>query len=195
MYVRNVKQVLRATDAGFDERRYGFNGLIDLLRACQREGLVRLERDRRGGLRVFQGPSLQQQRPSAAEPLDSGTEALTQPSEASPGEQVFMPETIEIEPPAAETSGSEHLEASPAEEQPQAADRPKGARRGRGSRGAKPSAERHPKASGERETKQPSGERGARKTGARKAAGAPRRASTRTRRTAASDNTDDSSGS
>jgi uncharacterized LabA/DUF88 family protein len=55
MYLRNVKQILRA--AGFDERRYGLGGLIDLLRACQRDGLVRLERDRRGGLRVFQGPA------------------------------------------------------------------------------------------------------------------------------------------
>ena len=86
MYLRNVKQLLRAAEGGFDERRYGFMGLIDLLRACQREGLVRLERDRRGGLRVFKGPALQQTGPSSAiapsqevvdaEPLD------TQPIEA-----------------------------------------------------------------------------------------------------------------
>jgi uncharacterized LabA/DUF88 family protein len=56
MYLRNAKQILRA--GNFDERRYGFGGLIDLLRACQREGFIRLERDRRGGLRVFQGPAL-----------------------------------------------------------------------------------------------------------------------------------------
>jgi uncharacterized LabA/DUF88 family protein len=56
MYLRNAKQILRA--GGFDERRYGFAGLIDLMRACQREGFIRLERDRRGGLRVFQGPAL-----------------------------------------------------------------------------------------------------------------------------------------
>ena len=66
MYLRNVKQLLRATEGGFDERRYGFMGLIDLLRACQREGLVRLERDRRGGLRVLKGPALQQTGPSPA---------------------------------------------------------------------------------------------------------------------------------
>jgi uncharacterized LabA/DUF88 family protein len=53
MYLRNVKQILRA--ASFDERRFGFGGLMDLLKACQREGLIRIERDRRGGLRVFQG--------------------------------------------------------------------------------------------------------------------------------------------
>ncbi len=56
MYLRNAKQILRA--ASFDERRYGFGGLLDLLRACQRENLIRLERDRRGGLRVFQGQAL-----------------------------------------------------------------------------------------------------------------------------------------
>jgi len=56
MYLRNAKQILRA--AAFDERRYGFGGLLDLLRACQRDNLIRLERDRRGGLRVFQGSAL-----------------------------------------------------------------------------------------------------------------------------------------
>jgi hypothetical protein len=59
MYLRNVKQILRQADGGFDERRYGFGGLMDLLKGCQREGFVRVERDRRGGLRVFQGPALQ----------------------------------------------------------------------------------------------------------------------------------------
>jgi uncharacterized LabA/DUF88 family protein len=58
MYLRNVKQILRQAEGGFDERRYGFGGLMDLLKACQREGFVRIERDRRGGLRVFQGPQL-----------------------------------------------------------------------------------------------------------------------------------------
>jgi uncharacterized LabA/DUF88 family protein len=59
MYLRNVKQILRQAEGGFDERRYGFGGLMDLLKACQREGFVRVERDRRGGLRVFQGAALQ----------------------------------------------------------------------------------------------------------------------------------------
>src|SRR5207247_176142 len=84
MYVRNVKQLLRAYRGdgnvggngdgapgenvgnvgtagivGFDERQYGFGGLMDLLRACQKEGLLRVERDRRGGLRVFPGQALQ----------------------------------------------------------------------------------------------------------------------------------------
>ncbi|MBI3491013.1 MAG: NYN domain-containing protein [Acidobacteria bacterium] len=47
MYLRNVKQILRQAPGGFDERRYGFGGLMDLLKACGKEGLVRIERDRR----------------------------------------------------------------------------------------------------------------------------------------------------
>jgi len=66
MYLRNVKQIIRAGANGFDERRYGFNGLMDLLRACQREGILRLERDRRGGLRVFPGQALQRPAPTRA---------------------------------------------------------------------------------------------------------------------------------
>jgi len=68
MYLRNVKQILRQADGGFDERTYGFGGLMDLLRACQRENLVRVERDRRGGLRVFQGAALQQKAQAARLP-------------------------------------------------------------------------------------------------------------------------------
>ncbi len=66
MYIRNVKQVLRAVEPGFDERRYG--GLVELLRAAQREGWVRIERDRQGVLRVFQGAQLLRQMPVSVAP-------------------------------------------------------------------------------------------------------------------------------
>jgi len=75
MYLRNVKQVLRAVDPTFDERRYGFTNLVDLLRAAQREGLVRIERNRQGALRVFPGNNLPQpaSAPAAVEPVVVGT--------------------------------------------------------------------------------------------------------------------------
>src|SRR6185436_7621955 len=95
MYLRNVKQILRA--AGFDERRYGFGGLLDLLKACQREGLVRVERDRRGGLRVFQGSSMP--RVPSASPMPS--------PEVTPS--VSEPETIDVQVDA------EPIEAEPIE--------------------------------------------------------------------------------
>ncbi|MEQ1869658.1 MAG: OST-HTH/LOTUS domain-containing protein, partial [Vicinamibacterales bacterium] len=73
MYLRNVKQILRA--ASFDERRYGFGGLMDLLKACQRESLLRVERDRRGGLRVFQSTGLGgESRPTPPVMVRSGEE-------------------------------------------------------------------------------------------------------------------------
>ena len=53
MYLRQMKQFLRTARPDFDERRYG--SLPDLLRACQKDGLLRLERDRQGGLRAFAG--------------------------------------------------------------------------------------------------------------------------------------------
>ncbi|MEI6667754.1 MAG: NYN domain-containing protein [Acidobacteriota bacterium] len=56
MYIRNVKQAMRAVDPSFDERRHG--NLVEILRAVQRDGVVRMERDRQGVLRVFQGPQL-----------------------------------------------------------------------------------------------------------------------------------------
>jgi hypothetical protein len=55
MYIRQLKQYLRGVDQNFDERKYGFETLGDLMRACQRDGLLRVERDRQGGMRVFPG--------------------------------------------------------------------------------------------------------------------------------------------
>ena len=53
MYVRQAKQFMRSVDPTFDERKFGFGSLQDLLRACQREGLFRVERDRQGVIRLF----------------------------------------------------------------------------------------------------------------------------------------------
>jgi uncharacterized LabA/DUF88 family protein len=117
MYVRNVKQLLRAYrgdgnagadgdgapegdvggvgsvvsvgSGGFDERQYGFGGLMDLLRACQKDGLVRVERDRRGGLRVFPGQALpradQPQLQTPREPAELQT-VTAEPTERMDGE-------------------------------------------------------------------------------------------------------------
>jgi len=99
MYLRNVKQIVRAADAGFDERRYGFAGLMDLLRACQRDGFVRLERDHRGGLRVFQGPALQRATTAQVGPVEARP---LQPIETAPAEPVETREVIDAEPTANE---------------------------------------------------------------------------------------------
>jgi uncharacterized LabA/DUF88 family protein len=99
MYVRNVKQIFRAA-GGFDERQYGFGGLMDLLKALQRDGFIRLERDRRGGLRVFQGQALAKstssQPASSQHDADGSSESdAIEPGNAAPpsdGRAVYLPD-------------------------------------------------------------------------------------------------------
>ena len=59
MYIRQAKQFMRNVDSSFDERKFGFGNLVDLLRAAQREGVFRIERDRQGVVRLFPGPTMQ----------------------------------------------------------------------------------------------------------------------------------------
>jgi uncharacterized LabA/DUF88 family protein len=66
MYPRQFKQFLRNAQPDFDERRYG--SIADLMRACQKDGILRLERDRQGALRVFAGGT-----PRASVPHGWGT--------------------------------------------------------------------------------------------------------------------------
>ncbi len=73
LYLRQVKQFLRGADETFDERKYGFSGMVEALRYAQREGLFRLDRDRQGVLRVYPGPLLQRQ-PAADVPPSVGPE-------------------------------------------------------------------------------------------------------------------------
>jgi uncharacterized LabA/DUF88 family protein len=85
MYIRQLKQFLRNVDASFDERKYGFETLGDLMRACQREGLLRIERDRQGGMRIFPG-NIAQAPPPAVVAFDESIEP--QREDATPGEPV-----------------------------------------------------------------------------------------------------------
>jgi len=94
MYVRNVKQFLRASDQTFDERRYGFAGILDLLRGCQREGVLRLERDRRGGLRVFAGVMLQRGTPPLAAPPAEAAVTAEEPGTVTQVDAVVEAEIV-----------------------------------------------------------------------------------------------------
>jgi hypothetical protein len=75
MYARQFKHLMKTFDESFDERRYGFAGIVDALRFGQREGLFRIDRDRQGGVRVHPG----------AQYL-----TLTQSSEAAPAADVLV---------------------------------------------------------------------------------------------------------
>jgi len=110
MYVRQVKQFLRNVDSTFDERKFGFHGLNDLLRACQREGLFRVERDRQGVLRFFQGNVMKADEAQAASGINradiEAAERLAQAAEAElAAAEEEQPEVVdgdvvrEVEPP------------------------------------------------------------------------------------------------
>ena len=53
LYMRQVRQGMRSLDKNFDERRHGFRGILDLLHQAQREGLIKLQRDRKGVWLIF----------------------------------------------------------------------------------------------------------------------------------------------
>lgn len=126
MYVRQVRQYLRGVDETFDERKLGFGGILDFLRACQREGLLRLERDRQGVLRVYAGPRLAvpEPRPEPDEETVAAP-AVVLPSGTTPlvnGEQVDVvpeaaPVVVDTEPePAAEAADAQAEAAEAASE-------------------------------------------------------------------------------
>jgi hypothetical protein len=59
MYVRHLAQGLRAADPSFDEQAYGFRTLTELVHLGQREGILRMQRDRQGAWRITSAsPSL-----------------------------------------------------------------------------------------------------------------------------------------
>jgi uncharacterized LabA/DUF88 family protein len=84
MYVRQFKQYVRAVDASFDERKWNLATIMEFLRILQREGLFRLERDRRGQMRVFPGSALQPPRAAAVAPADSEPETVQGIVESEP---------------------------------------------------------------------------------------------------------------
>jgi uncharacterized protein (TIGR00288 family) len=80
MYIRQAKQYLKNAIEGFDERAYGFASVVDLLRAAAKVGVLRIERDRQGGMRVFPGANLKVAAPRGGpETTDVVTEAVGEP--------------------------------------------------------------------------------------------------------------------
>ncbi len=109
MYVRQAKQFLRNAIESFDERKYGFASVVDLLRAAAKEGVVRIERDRQGAVRIFPGTNLE----SKAQPAASHVAATI---EGAP--DVDIDETAEPVAESADTSVPESVAAEPVSEPP-----------------------------------------------------------------------------
>jgi hypothetical protein len=105
MYVRQAKQFLRNAIEGFDERNYGFATVVDLLRAAGQEGVLRIERDRQGAVRVFAGPKLAAV-PAPPAAVEAEPAAETEPAvvNAEPVAEVVaespIVEAVVVEPPA-----------------------------------------------------------------------------------------------
>lgn len=51
-YVRHLAQALRSVDPDFDETKYGFRTLTELMHVGAREGIFKMQRDRQGAWRV-----------------------------------------------------------------------------------------------------------------------------------------------
>ncbi|HSC26146.1 MAG TPA: NYN domain-containing protein [Vicinamibacterales bacterium] len=83
MYVRQARQFLRGVDPAFDERRFGFASLVDLMRACQRDGAFRIERDRQGVMRIFPGNVMQSS--TGAQVIDTDEDSRGNVAELQPG--------------------------------------------------------------------------------------------------------------
>ena len=114
MYVRQAKQFLRNAIDGFDERKYGFASVVDLLRAAGKEGVLRVERDRQGAVRVFPGANLV---PRAAAPVvDDAQFDDEQPDVESVAEPVEVAGEMVAEPVADPPIVDAEALPSPAEE-------------------------------------------------------------------------------
>ena len=139
MYIRNVKQLVRSVDPTFDERKYGFSGFNELLRACAKDGLLRLERGRQGVLRVLPGAALQAAQAAAA----AAPAAETEPpiDTAAPGEMVEPAEAGEL-PESPADADAEAAEG----EAPKKRRRTRGASGRKTASGARKTASRKPRA-------------------------------------------------
>jgi hypothetical protein len=130
MYVRQAKQFLRTSIEGFDERKYGFQSVVDLLRAAGREGVLRIERDRQGAIRVFPGPNLAETPRAAEGPIDlDETVDIEVPAEAvvaqadaevvEPGMVTLPVEGIEVEIDAPVVAEAQVVAESDEDNEPQ----------------------------------------------------------------------------
>jgi uncharacterized protein (TIGR00288 family) len=150
MYLRSFKQMLRSSDASFDERNFGFSSVYDLVRQAQREGLLRIERNRKGILRIFPGERFPQpeQAPGPAEDYLNAPEPAmdAEPVETVADVSVDIPEPILEEAPV-ETEPDALQEALP-EPHPQPAQGPgrSAQRRTKSTRAKRPAQTRPAKA-------------------------------------------------
>jgi hypothetical protein len=111
IYLRQVRQAMRSADGRFDERRAGFRGLLDLLHQAQREGWLRLHRDRKGVWRIFPTSTEAVPIPVAAEAVPEI--AVVADTETAPPETDVLWEAVESPEEIIVTETPEAPEAAP----------------------------------------------------------------------------------
>ena len=87
MYLRTFKQYLRSLQPPFDERQYGLASTYDLVRQASRDGLLRVERNRQGILRIF--PSERFLRAAQESPVEDSVSVEEEPIPADTGEHEY----------------------------------------------------------------------------------------------------------
>jgi uncharacterized protein (TIGR00288 family) len=115
-YVRHMAQALRGVEAEFDEQRFGFRTLTELMHQGEREGIVKMIRDRQGAWRVspatgsFDGEGSA----PAEDEAPAAASVETSPAAADPGlaeEEIVAAAVAEL---GAESGGDEDAEAKEA---------------------------------------------------------------------------------
>jgi uncharacterized LabA/DUF88 family protein len=133
LYMRHIRQGLKTADREFDERRYGFRGILDLLHQGEREGLVRLTRDHKGVLRIFPlastGPV-----PPSQEAVASGVVESTAASESPLASELEVEAADAVQPPGFIAVESVDVPSDAEEPAPSTSEPPK-KKRGRPARG------------------------------------------------------------
>jgi len=108
IYLRQISQALRPAGEEYDSRRHGFRAILDLLHQAQREGGLRLHRDRKGTWRVFPVALTAPARPAlSAVPVAEATESEPAPVEVDVAWDDRAPDIEEV------TEEATKLEAAP----------------------------------------------------------------------------------
>ena len=153
-YVRHLAQALRSVDPDFDETKYGFRTLTELMHVGAREGIFKMQRDRQGAWRVTVDAAADAEAPERDdEPTAATTTAshtdLADGSAPLEGDEDLAPDAGREAPPSASVprasavhhdedgaaadhdaaSAEESPEGAPAEGEPAAAPSGEGAPR------------------------------------------------------------------
>jgi len=105
MYLRTFKQFLKSLQPPFDEHKFGITSTYDLVRQAQKDGLLRVERNRQGIMRIFAAelfPQTQQEAPAQEESRESASRPVPEQSDTEKTETLGT-KTEELKPEKTET--------------------------------------------------------------------------------------------